>query len=93
MNHSAYRYCPVGDLPKYDTLDEQKYVESREAVFKTITPTLQGLQSLWDIWTPDERNFRVREIMVVSIYFIPMQSPEKLLNLRNNKHRNRCVTK
>lgn len=58
------RSCPVLDLPKYDLLDEKTYVESRLAKFKSITPLLEGLETLWDIWAVEERKFRIRDIMV-----------------------------
>ncbi|XP_056018183.1 uncharacterized protein LOC125668291 isoform X2 [Ostrea edulis] len=59
------KYCPVSDLPKYELLDEQSYTEAREANFKTITPLLVGLQSLWELWSDEETAYRVKEILLI----------------------------
>lgn len=57
--------CPVVNLPKYDMLDEKVYVESRSAMFATITPLLEGMKSLWDLWGVDERKYRIRYILTL----------------------------
>ncbi|KAL4240260.1 hypothetical protein ACF0H5_001054 [Mactra antiquata] len=57
-------HCPILDLPKYDLLDEQQYVESRAAVISAITPLLVGLNSLYTMWSEDEIKFRIRDILV-----------------------------
>lgn len=57
--------CPILDLPSYELLDEQEYVESRVAVIASIGPLLEGLQSLYTLWQKDEVLFRVREILVL----------------------------
>lgn len=59
------RYSPALDLPKYDLLDEKSYAESREANFKSITPLLDGLQTLWEDWNDEEIAYRVKEIMII----------------------------
>ncbi|KAJ8318531.1 hypothetical protein KUTeg_003622 [Tegillarca granosa] len=58
------RSCPVLDLPKYDLLDEKVYVESRSAIFASITPLLEGLKTLWELWSEDEIKYRIRDIML-----------------------------
>lgn len=57
-------HCPILDLPKYDLLDEQIYVESRAAVISSITPMLEGLKTLHTSWVKEEIVFRVREVLV-----------------------------
>ncbi|ESO87478.1 hypothetical protein LOTGIDRAFT_235121 [Lottia gigantea] len=59
------RSCPVLELPKYDLLDEQSYTEFRAVMIISITPLLDGLKSLWSLWTRDERKFRIREILML----------------------------
>ncbi|XP_061191146.1 uncharacterized protein LOC133199353 [Saccostrea echinata] len=59
------KYCPVLDLPKYDLLDEKSYTQAREANFKTITPLLEGLQSLWELWSEEEIAHRVKDILII----------------------------
>ncbi|KAH9499935.1 hypothetical protein Btru_076957 [Bulinus truncatus] len=58
------KHCPSLDLPRFDLLDEKGYRETREATIKTVTPLLEGLKSLWSLWTEDEIKFRVREILL-----------------------------
>ncbi|KAK3089246.1 hypothetical protein FSP39_002074 [Pinctada imbricata] len=58
------KYCPVLDLPKYDLLDEKVYVESRAATFNVITPLLEGLKTLWELWGEEEIKFRIRDILL-----------------------------
>ncbi|KAK3588530.1 hypothetical protein CHS0354_014241 [Potamilus streckersoni] len=57
------KHCPILDLPSYDLLDEKEYVESRAAILSSISPLLEGLETLHEIWSEDEIKFRVREIM------------------------------
>ena len=38
----------------------------REANFKSITPLLEGLQTLWEVWNDEEITYRVRDILIVS---------------------------
>nr|XP_022317236.1 uncharacterized protein LOC111120654 isoform X1 [Crassostrea virginica] len=59
------KYCPALDLPKYELLDEQSYAEAREANFKSITPLLEGLQTLWEVWNDEEITYRVRDILII----------------------------
>lgn len=42
----------------------------REANFKSITPLLDGLQTLWEDWNDEEIAYRVKEIMIVSLEFL-----------------------
>ncbi|XP_052782246.1 uncharacterized protein LOC128218580 [Mya arenaria] len=58
-------HCPVLDLPSYDLLDEQAYVESRASVINSISPLLEGLKTLHSLWSEDEVIFRLREILVL----------------------------
>lgn len=57
-------YCPILDLPKYDLLDEQAYVESRATVLATITPLLDGLKTLHSMWVEEEIIHRLRQILL-----------------------------
>ncbi|CAL1548461.1 unnamed protein product [Lymnaea stagnalis] len=59
------KHCPVLDLPRFDLLDEKSYAEIRAATIKSIAPLLDGLQSLWSIWTEEEIRFRIRDILVI----------------------------
>uniref|UniRef100_K1QZP0 Uncharacterized protein n=1 Tax=Magallana gigas TaxID=29159 RepID=K1QZP0_MAGGI len=70
------RYCPALDLPKYDLLDEKSYAESREANFKSITPLLDGLQTLWEDWNDEEIAYRVKEIMIHDVYILEVRQEE-----------------
>ncbi|KAK6989115.1 hypothetical protein BgiMline_012313, partial [Biomphalaria glabrata] len=49
----------------FDLLDEKGYIETRAATIKAITPLLNGLESLWSLWTEDEIKYRVREILLL----------------------------
>lgn len=57
-------HCPILDLPKYDLLDEQVYVESRAAAIASITPMLVGLKTLHSLWVEEEIIHRLREILL-----------------------------
>lgn len=57
--------CPALDLPKFSLLDEQSHAETREVTFKTITPLLEGLETLWSFWSDEEIQFRIREVFVL----------------------------
>ncbi|XP_052267162.1 uncharacterized protein LOC127868976 isoform X2 [Dreissena polymorpha] len=57
--------CPILDLPSYDLLDEQSYVEARAAVIKSITPLLDGVLTLYTLWNEEELVFRLREILLL----------------------------
>jgi len=57
------RHCPALDLPQFELLDEKTYYEQREITFKKIIPLLDGLKSLWSLWSEEEVKFRVREIL------------------------------
>ncbi|KAK6187244.1 hypothetical protein SNE40_005311 [Patella caerulea] len=59
------RSCPVLDLPNYDLLDEQSYVQYRSAVIVSITPLLDGLKTLWSLWVDGEIKFRLRQILML----------------------------
>ncbi|KAI8786516.1 uncharacterized protein LOC106062568 isoform X1 [Biomphalaria glabrata] len=59
------KHCPSLDLPRFDLLDEKGYIETRAATIKAITPLLNGLESLWSLWTEDEIKYRVREILLL----------------------------
>lgn len=46
-------------------MDEKSYKELQAATIKSITPLLEGLGTLWTLWTDDEIKYRVREILVL----------------------------
>lgn len=57
------RNCPIFDLPKFDLLDEQSYGSVRESYINQITPLVQALSSLWNHFSKDERQARLKEII------------------------------
>ncbi|XP_064616507.1 uncharacterized protein LOC135480562 isoform X2 [Liolophura sinensis] len=57
------RRCPILDLPSYDLLDEKCYVESRSATVHSLTPMLEGLKTLWSLWSDEERAYRIKDIL------------------------------
>ncbi|XP_041363710.1 uncharacterized protein LOC121379254 [Gigantopelta aegis] len=59
------RWCPIFDLPKYGLLDETVYVETRAATVASITPLLEGLLTLWELWGREEIKFRIRQVMLL----------------------------
>lgn len=56
-------HCPVLDLPKYDLLDEQSYIQSRALVIASVTPLLTGLKTLHTMWGDEEIKYRIREVV------------------------------
>ena len=57
--------CPSLDLPRFDLLDEKSYAGQREITFSTINPLLEGLNSLWSMWSEGEILYRVREVLLL----------------------------
>ncbi|XP_064643809.1 uncharacterized protein LOC135497809 [Lineus longissimus] len=56
-------HCIVLDLPTYELFDEQGYEQVRQEYTKSIEGMMVGFKSLWSVWSPDERFYRVREIL------------------------------
>jgi len=61
----ANKRCPALELPRFNLLDEQNYADQREITFSTITPLLDGLNSLWTVWSEGEIKYRVREVLLL----------------------------
>lgn len=63
MEWMRTKHCPALVLPKFSLLDEQSHSENREVTFSTINPLLEGLETLWPLWSDQEIQFRIRHIL------------------------------
>ncbi len=55
--------CPIEDLLHFFMLNEDGYAEKRADMIAGVTPLLESLQSLWELWSSDERMFKVKEVI------------------------------
>lgn len=59
------RKYPAMSLPKFELLSEKSYEETRSDRICQADPLLEGMLSLWDTWSVDERKYRIHEVFSI----------------------------